>query len=182
MKAEKIHERLSDDLPINSVVSIAIVSDPYSDRGEQIKVLRSVRDDPLAGMHARGQIDEAQMLAGRKWQMLHELSTIGPIGAIDPTREAVDGGGMRDSITDRQVRAFRELAGAYRELGPELSRLVFDILAQRQTIGEAASYRGAQTSYQVRVVGSLFRGALERLAAHWGYAAARILTSAANHL
>jgi hypothetical protein len=102
----KIYDRQSRDLPINSKVAEAIVDDPL-EAGAKLKVLRSVRDDPLADMHSRRQIDDAMLAAGREWQRYHEDTQIGGISAIDTTKEAVDGGRIPEPITDRQIKAIR---------------------------------------------------------------------------
>lgn len=170
IRHEKIHDRMTADLPINAQVSPAIVDDPYSDRGEKLQLLRSTRDDPLAGMLSRDQIDEAQFKAGRKWQQLHESSTIGAIQAIDPGKEAVDGGKMRDFLTDRQIRAFEELSKAAAELGGFGGSLIFRILAERKSISEAADFFGCRSQREVDYIGRRFRECLETLAVHWGYA------------
>ena len=45
------------------------VDDPHATRtGQKIPVLRQMRSDPLARLHARKQIDEAQYNAGRAYQ------------------------------------------------------------------------------------------------------------------
>lgn len=167
--ADKIHQRLASDLPYNSVISVAIVADPYSDKGENIQVTRSLRDDPLAGMLSRRQIDEAQFQAGRKFQFTHEQSTIGRLRAIDPGKEAVDGGLPPDFLTSGQMQAFKTLSGMRRCLGPDGYRLLFDVLCERIGLGDAAMAR----QQRVRFTCILFRGHLERLAIHCGYAQAR---------
>lgn len=167
--AERVHERIASDLPINSRVAIAVVSDPYSETGEQIAVIRSVRDDPLADMRSRGVIDEAMFWAGRKWQSLHECSEIGPIGAIDPTREAVDGGKPRDPITDRQIDAFRQLDKARRELGMIGERLVKDVLGGGMTIGQVADKWGHSSAREQNYISRRFRESLETLGQLWGF-------------
>lgn len=169
--AEKVHDRRSSDLPINSIVAAAVVDDPYSDHGEKIQVIRSVRDDPLAGMHARGQIDDAQLAAGRLWQRHHEMSEIGPIQAVDPGKEAVDGGRMREPITDRQREAFRALVEARGTLTAAEWSLVSDVLGKRVGIRQAAEARGQFTNYGWKEIGKQFRDCLERLAVLWGFAA-----------
>ncbi|MDE2099591.1 MAG: hypothetical protein KGL39_20230 [Patescibacteria group bacterium] len=169
-QTDKIHERLSSDLPINSVVSVAIVDDPYGEKGEKIQVLRSVRDDVLAGMYAREQIDDAQLAAGRKWQQYRELAEIGSIQAIDPTKEAVDGGKIREPLTDTQIFAFKQLDAAREELGKDGSLLVFDILALRWSIQKAANNRGMWKDIEINYVGRRFRECLESLAKLWGLA------------
>lgn len=173
MHKPTVHDRRSSDLPINSVVSIAIVSDPYA-AGEKIEVLRSVRDDPLAGMHARGHIDDAQLAAGRLWQKHYENSEIGGIRAIDPGKEAVDGGRMPEAITDKQAKAFRALSAARQYLGAELYGLVNDILGRRVSTRLAAEARGRWTRAGWIETAHEFRHALEMLAVLWGLAMTRL--------
>lgn len=168
--ADKIHDRLAADLPINSRVAIAVVADPYSKIGEKINVLRSTRDDPLAGMRARGQIDEAQLAAGRLWQRHYEDSEIGSIRAIDPSREAVDGGRVREIINERHSKALKLLREADVELGQWRSNLVRDVLGQRVMLKDAAFRRGAVTEREVLKVGREFRASLDILAYLWGFA------------
>ncbi len=165
--ADRIHERIAAELPINSVISIAIVADPYSDKGETIQVARSLRDDPLAGMLSRGQIDDAQFWAGRRFQFAHEASTIGRLRAIDPGREAVDGGLKPEFLTDSQLRAFKTLLGMRTCLGPDGYQMLFEVLCDRLTFWQLALRREQTT----RRIGRHFRGHLERLAIHCGLAA-----------
>ena len=168
-QAEKIHERLSSDLPINSRVSVAIVDDPYSSVGEKIQVLRSVRNDPLADMLSRGVIDQALFQAGRKWQKLHECTQIGPIAAIDPGKVAVDGGRQRDPITDRQLDAFRELAAADRRLGEWGGILIRNLLADGLTVGQMAEMHNCTTGRRANFLSMRVRECLEDLGKLWGF-------------
>lgn len=167
-KDERVHDRKSTDLLINSIVAEVVVTDPA---GDKIAVMRSLRDDALAWLQSRHQIDEAQFIAGRHWQRLHQSSTIGMIRAIDPTKDAVDGGQMPEAITDKQIDAFRELADSYKALGAYGGRLVFEILGEGRGIAEAAALRGCQTELETKYLGRRFRECLETLAVHWGYAA-----------
>ncbi len=128
-KEPKIYDRMSADLPINSVVAETVVKD---EAGDYIKVLRSIRDDPLAGMLSRDQIDTAMFEAGRLWQKYYEHSEIGGISAIDPTKEAVDGGRIPEPITDRQIEAIRELGNADKELGEYGASIIRDVLGRHQ--------------------------------------------------
>lgn len=168
-QAQKVHDRLSHDLPINSRVRVAIVDDPYSQIGEKIQVLRSVRNDPLADMLSRGVIDQALFMAGRKWEQLHECTQIGPISAIDPGKEAVDGGAPRDPITDRQIDAFKELADADRRLGQMGGQLIRQLLAQRQTIGQMCIIHNCKTGRQQSFLSMRVRECLEDLGKLWGF-------------
>jgi hypothetical protein len=164
------HDRKSTDLPINAVVAPVVVDDPFSNRGEKIEVMRSLRDDPLAGMFSRAQIDDAQYRAGRQWQSFHEQSAIGALGAIDPTKEAVDGGRMRDVLTDKQAKAIMELRRIEPVLGMEGAALVRDVLGARMSIAVAAARRGCMSEAEAKYIGRRFRESLETLAVHWGFA------------
>lgn len=167
-QAEKVHDRVSRDLPINSRVAIAIVADPYSASGEKISVVRSVRDDPLADMYSRSQIDTAQYEAGRRWQRYHEVTQIGPIAAIDPGKEAVDGGRMRDPITDRQIDAFREMMKADRVLGNMGAQLMRDLLGQGLTVGQMCEKYDCKTGRKQTFLSIRVRECLDDLGKLWG--------------
>ena len=167
---EVVHDRKSHDLTFNSIVAVAVVDDPL-EKGGKLEVLRSLRDDPLAWLQSRSQIDDAQFTAGRHWQKLHQSSTIGIIRAIDPGKEAVDGGKSPEPITDKQIDAFRQLSESYKALGTFGGRLVFDILGEGRAIAEAAAMRGCKKDIEINYIGRRFRECLETLAIHWGYAA-----------
>ncbi len=172
MQTEKVHDRRADDLPINSKVVSAVVEDPFpriEGRIEYIQVTRSVRDDPLADMFSRRVIDKAHYEAGRKWQRLHDITTIGPISAIDPTKEAVDGGKPRDPITDRQMDAFKKLAEADRMLGQWGALLVRDLLAHRLTVSQMCERHDCRTGRRANFLSLRVRECLEDLGKHWGF-------------
>src|SRR3972149_5789289 len=117
---ELIHDRRGMDLPINAQVAPIPVDDPYgTETGEKIVVFRSLRDDPIGAMHARNQVDQAQYAAARHWQRGYEAVEISGARAIDTTREAVDGGIMREPFTEGMRRAASDLARAGRALGKE---------------------------------------------------------------
>jgi hypothetical protein len=164
-QAERIHDRVSRDLPINSRIAIAVVTDPA---GDQITVARSIRDDPLADMYSRSQIDTAQYSAGRRWQHFHELTQIGPIAAIDPGKEAVDGGKMRDPITDRQIDAFREIMKADKMLGQVGAQLVRDFLARGMTVGQMFEKYDCKTGRRQTFLSIRVRECLDELGKLWG--------------
>jgi hypothetical protein len=168
-QAEKIHVRMSGDLPINSRVAVAIVPDPYSTIGEKIQVVRSVRHDPLADMLSRGVIDQALYLAGRKWQNLHERSTIGSIGAIDPTKEAVDGGKMREPLSDSQINAFKELQAAKIMLGAGGARLMMNLLEDQLSMASLGKLYECDTGRKLNFLSLRVRECLGDLGKLWGY-------------
>lgn len=144
------------------------VDDP--ENGEKITVLRSLRIDPLAALHARRQIDEAEYYAGRHWQRAYELAELGGSRAIDPTREAVDGGKYPEPLSDIQARAFNELATASKALGMEGESIVKDVLARGMPILHVAAARGLTTERELLYIGKRFRECLNTLAVTFGYA------------
>lgn len=166
---DKIYDRMSEDLPINSVVAPAVVDDPL-EKGAKLKVLRSLRDDTLAWLHSRDQIDDAQLCAGRLWQRHHENCEIGGARAIDPTKEAVDGGRFKEPDNSRYSAAFAALRDARKTLGVDGYQLVEDVLCSRTTLTEAALARGHTSIADRKYVGRRFRECLESLAKLWGYA------------
>ena len=49
-----VHDRRAQILPFHAHgIAVDIVADPYGQNGEQITVVRNIKDDPLAGMMAR---------------------------------------------------------------------------------------------------------------------------------
>ncbi len=166
---QKLIRNLTADLPINSSISISIADDPYP-TGTKIPVVRSIRDDTLAGMHARRQIDDAQLAAGRLWQKFYERGEVGSITAIDPTREAVDGGRIPEPITDRQISALRKLDESHQWLGREGYSIVYSILGERTRLKDAALMYGYLSQREIEFFGQRFRNCLEELAVLWGFA------------
>lgn len=170
MQTEKVYDRRATDLTRNARVAIAVVKDPYSANGDHIAVTRSIRDDPLADMLSRRVIDQALFEAGRTWQRYHELTEIGPISAIDPSKEAVDGGGFMDPITDKQIDAFRKIAEADKMLGQWGSILVRNLLGDGKTVGQICQVHGCVTARQQNFMSQRIRECLNDLARHFGFA------------
>lgn len=158
----KIHNRQATDLLRNAQVAPVVVDDPFAP-GEKIAVVRSIRDDILAEMLARKEIDQAQYDAGRKYEQYAEQAEIGNVQAIDPSKEAVDGGRGYEGITDAQIDAVRQLSEAARVLGQSADSLVHAVLVRRMRFNRIADTRVRINALRVR-----FFAHLERLAEHWG--------------
>jgi type IV secretory pathway protease TraF len=169
---ERIHDRRSADLPINAMVAPITVDDPYgTETGEKIVVFRSLRDDPIGAMHARGQVEEWQYTAARHWQKLHAIAGIGGARAIDTTRDAVDGGQIASTtITDMQCRALAELSKASRALGLEGVAIVRDILGRGMPLLHAAAARFLSSERELIYFGRRFRESLDTLSVVFGFA------------
>ena len=143
------------------------VTDPID--GEKIVVLRSTRDDPLADLHARHMIDEAQYQGGRAFQSTFELAERGA-RACDFTLEAVDGGLMPEPLSEAQRRATKQLVIVYRALGKNGSDLVHDVLVHNQTRAQVAAKRNLVGQRWEDYYGARFRECLDTLAEVYGFA------------
>src|ERR1700761_1774495 len=139
-KASSAHDRRAQDLPRNAEVATVEIDDPLAlEPGEKIVAIRSIRNDPLAKLHSHRQIDEAQFRGGRAFQDDWEKAERGP-RAVDPTREYVDGGQMREPITEGQRKAVLRLNRAERELGADGSALVHDVLIHGMTMEQVGQH------------------------------------------
>jgi len=167
-----VHDRRSRDLPRNAEVAAVEVDDPYAlDPGGKIVALRSIRNDPLGRLHSHRQIDEAQYQAGRAFQDDWEKAERGP-RAVDPTREYVDGGQMREPITEGQRKAVLRLNRAERELGADGSALVHEVLILGVTMEQFGLRRGLRTQRWKDYFSRRLRECLDRLAQIYGFATA----------
>ena len=166
----KVHDRRSHDLPRNAEVATVQVDNPLAlEPGEKIVALRSIRNDPLARLHTHHQIDEAQYQGGRAFQNDWERAERGP-RAVDPTREYVDGGQMREPITESQRKAVLRLNRAERELGADGSALVHDVLVHGLTMAQIGEKRGLRTQRWKDYFARRFCECLDRLALIYGFA------------
>jgi len=168
----KVHDRRARDLLRNADVAAVEVDDPMGlDPGDKIVTLRSLRNDPLARLHSRRQIDEAQYQGGRSFQNDWEKAERGP-QAVDPTREYVDGGGMREPITERQRKAVLRLNRVERELGADGAALVHEVLILGLTMEQISKRRGLSGQRWMDYLSRRFRECLDRLALVYGFATA----------
>jgi hypothetical protein len=137
-----------------------------------VSAVRSLRDDPLARLHDRRQIGEAEYRAGRDFQRLLEATELGRLRSNDPTREPVDGGaGFRDGLSEREADAFRQLRRLWPILGKDGSAMLRAFLGERQFLPAIAAARGLPDDQQtLRYLGRRIRECLETLAAEFGYA------------
>lgn len=165
------HDRRATDFARNGEVAAVVVDDPYATRaGEKITVLRQLRHDPLARLHSRKQIDEAQYRAGRAFQRDWETAE-GGVRALDPTREHVDGGQCAEPLFERQARARKRLVALEGVLGRTMHRVTHAVLVDGmslETLAQRLFSREGEASE--KYYGRLFRDALDVLAEEYGLA------------
>jgi hypothetical protein len=166
----KVHDRRSRDLLRNAQVAAVEVDDPMGlEPGDKIVTLRSIRNDPLGRLHSHRQIDEAQYQGGRAFQDDWEKAERGP-QAVDPGREYVDGGQMREPITERQRRAVLRLNRVERELGADGSALVHEVLISGMTMDQVGQRRGLRSQRWSDYFARRLQECLDRLALIYGFA------------
>lgn len=156
---------LEKDLPDKARVAPLWVDDPNpkAPPGATIIAFRSITG-PLERMHERQQIDDAQYKAGRQMQTYYEQAEIGGVKAIDPSREAVDGGRMAETLTEQVQRAIQEVIRLEKALGAEGAALARHVLCLGFSIKQCAAMRGASSEREVSYMGARFREILETLA------------------
>jgi hypothetical protein len=164
----KIHDRRTTDKLKDAQLAPQEVDDPF-ELGGKIIVMRSIRNDPLAALHARSHIDDAQYHGGRAFQRDFEVAERGP-GAIDPSKEAVDGGRIPEPITDAQQAAVARLGTADRELGQHGSAIVRAVLIHGMSIEQVGASRGTTKEPELKYLGRRFRECLDCLAKVYGFA------------
>jgi hypothetical protein len=154
----------------NAEVAAVEVDDPLAlEPGDKIVTLRSIRNDPLARLHSHRQIDEAQYQGGRAFQNDWEKAERGP-RAVDPTREYVDGGQMREPITEGQRKAVLRLNRAERELGADGATLLHEVLILGMTMEQVGQRRALRGQRAMDYFARRFRECLDRLALLYGFA------------
>jgi hypothetical protein len=162
-----LHDRRSTDTLAAGQYAPVEVDDPF-EPGAKIVVLRQLRSDPLARLHSRDQIDDAQFLAGREYQISWERVACGA-RAIDPSKEKVDGGLLYEPFSEARREASLKLADADRHLGQEITSILRDMLIRGLILEDVLIERGLIGAWQMRVYGKKFRDALNTLAKLWGY-------------
>jgi hypothetical protein len=115
-----------------------VIDDPL-EPGQRYAARVNVRECSIDHMASRGRIDPAQAEAGQRFRRLWEKASVGRNQAMDLTREAVDGGGLGDPISDGLVKAGQELARVMRELGPVGAKLLISVVGEGKRIEDVAS-------------------------------------------
>jgi len=148
-------------------VHLIEVDDPY-EAGAKTTAERNIKNDPLANLHARKQIDEAQYHGGRAFQHDFETAERGP-RAIDPSKEAVDGGRMPEPITEQQQKAVARLNRVHGVLGQSGSSIAHDVLIAGMSLERVADKRDMKTELERKYLGRRLRECLDDLALIYGF-------------
>lgn len=164
-------DRRATDLLLKAQVVAVEVDDPYAlEPGDKIVAFRSLRDDPLARLHCRQMIDDAQYAAGKDYRRDMELIEISGARAIDPTKEAVDGGRFVDRDSDAYGKAHKRLTEAGTVLGQFHESLIRAVLGGNLFPAQVAVVWGYTSERDQDYYARSFRTGLEALAGFYGYA------------
>lgn len=123
----------------------------------------NLRDDPIGQMAKRDQITPAQLEAARRWQAWHDAAQIGSVRSFDPTAINVDGGQLREVVTDVHRAAVKRLAHADRQLGERGAEIVRRILGDRMTITQLGAILGDTSAIGLKRLGWRVRECLDTL-------------------
>lgn len=129
---------------------------------KRLKVV-NLRDDPVGQMAKREQITAAQLEAARRWQAWHDAAQIGSVRSFDPTAINVDGGQLREVVTDAHRAAVKRLVSADRQLGERGAMIVRRILGDRMTIVQLGAIMGVSTEKELKRLGWRVRECLDTL-------------------
>ena len=152
----------------HAILHVELIDDEDT-AGLKVTRARNLRDDPLAEMYSRGNITEIKFHAGRTWQYWHERSEIGPVRAIDPSKEAVDGGRFHEPDTQKQGQARKELNRANQYLGVQTALVVRMVLGERRCLRDIAN-AASMTYNEYKRLNARFQNGLDDLAKLWGFA------------
>lgn len=148
--------------------------DHATDRTNPLKIMAAVnmRESAITMLAAKGAINEAQERAAERFRLLWERMGGAGAGAIDYSRERVDGGQIAQSISASQMQAGRDLNAAMTALrlqhGEYACRLVGYICGEGYSIHDLT-----ETRRQRDTMTDNLRGYLDVLAELWNMKARR---------
>jgi hypothetical protein len=128
-----------------------------------VRAAMNLRESPIAMMAAKGHLEKHQLEAANRFRRTWEALGGAGAGSFDYTREPVDGGGARESITDRQVDAGKVLKQCQEVLGPRHYDVVCKVAGEGRTIAELCASKREKLT-----LADYLRHALDDLAVHWG--------------
>jgi hypothetical protein len=135
-----------------------------------VTVLRALRDDPLARLHARRQITASQFRAGRQWQAARETIEASSLPSIDPAAPFVDCARRLPPppSIDRINRARGDLTRWSAALGDVGANLIELVLVRGHTCEQIAAANGEPSARAVDYWGRRLREVLTTLADRMG--------------
>ncbi len=174
---EQVQARANQWKPKEDIVFMD-VDNPFYSRAHnasstnppKIRAAHNAKESAIITMAARGHLTVAQVRAAKNFCTLWEAMGGAGARAIDYSREPVDGGRSPEAITEKQLRAGKEMKACADLLGVLGYELVCKVAGMGMSLQEVA---GTERRRRDHAADSL-RGCLEVLAVHWGYSNAKI--------
>jgi hypothetical protein len=135
----------------------------------KISAVRTLRDDPIGQMHARGQLGprdrnpaDARLDAARRFQATWEAAGHGTLRSPDMLASGRTDPSRRSGVTDRSLAASRQLAAWRVKLGQSGYDLLVLVLIDKRTVNEAARARhGIATRAAIMYTGNRLKECLD---------------------
>lgn len=108
----------------------------YAANFKKVKVSINAKESAIGLLASRGALDKAQIKAADRFRSLWERLGGAGAGAMDYTKEAVDGGGATDPISLRQLAAGMELKQCRELLGARNYGLVCRVAGEGHALTE----------------------------------------------
>jgi hypothetical protein len=172
-KVAKKKKKIIDGWQEKAKLQSVYVDNPYYSKahdGEGANPLKTkaqinIRESAITTLSARRLIDDSQKAAADKFRGLWEAMGGAGSGSFDYSREHVDGGGAREPLTERQIRAGKELKIAQEVLGVRAYDIMSKIAGQGYAIQELA-----KSQRERHTLTDYLKDGLDELARTWGYA------------
>lgn len=156
--------------PKESIVFMDVDNPLYSrahhaSRGNPVKIKAAVnvRESPIGLLAARGIINIAQVRAATRFRSLWEMLGTS-VKAMDYSIDPVDGGGLSDPISLRQMDAGLQLKSCRELLGARHYDVLSKVVGQGTEISALGKTRRERDTYA-----DYIKHGLEDLAIFWGY-------------
>ena len=120
-----------------AVLAVDDVDDPY-ERGAKLRIVRNVREHPIAMLAHMGRLTEAQRIAGMEFCRRFEAASIGQQQAIDYSRTRVDGGGAIEPLPERVQEAVAWLNRCSRLVGLQGWPILISVAGEGRGLQETA--------------------------------------------
>lgn len=130
----------------------------------KIQAQVNIKESAIATLAARKHIDPGQIMAADRFRALWESMGGAGAGSFDYSKEPVDGGGAREPLTERQIRAGFELNHIRSVLGNRAYDIMSKIAGQGFAIQELATSHRERTTLT-----DYLKDGLTDLAREWGY-------------
>ncbi|NEJ10329.1 hypothetical protein GR238_33720 [Rhizobium leguminosarum] len=152
-------EKVTIDNPFYSKAHQGVGANPV-----KIQVQMNIRESAIVTLAARKQINEAQLAAATRFRALYEAMGGAGAGSFDYSREPVDGGGLREPLSEQQIRAGQELKRCREILGFKAYDIMSKVAGQGYAIDELAKSHRERTT-----LADYLKDGLDEMARNWGY-------------